>query len=643
MEERNNSRSKQLRKPQFINKEQVMDSTRQRPVLRTLCLACNRQYEDREITHCPNDNTLLVNVSPAPTEAWLDRVIESKYKIVQTIGRDKFRAEQTSDGSTVEILLMEHGLRFNDTIQSWKMLTHPNILKLHDYGRIDDGQCYFAVEPFTNGTGLESILKQCGSLPPVRCLRILSQAMDAVKTIHSAGLVHRDLNPYTILVAEDRQDMVKVSELGISQARPPAPLDKPRDFRAESLRFNYVSPEQCRGQKLDPRSDIYSLATVLYECLTGLPPFPADSYIKTATLHISACPTPFGVVRPDLRLSNRLQAVVFKALEKSPSDRYQSIDEFQQALTEAIAGPESHDGYLNVDEKPDLSIKTKSPSIVAQSGQSKSNGQTSITSRIKIILFNACILSALLLFLVQRHSGNPGPNTTTSPISDTIAGSVEEDPVPVQGARMKTTEGLVSAIALEPPTATSANEAVQHQSMPTCHISLFSSSGNLVKLDANFAITPEAPPPKIGDICRIAVANNVAIQFIIIGENSNIKRCSKLVLDFIAAVDKEQWSQADQLFATSNPNRISKLRRSWSDAKFSIGKTGKNAEQALPQALKVLSVSPAKIEILLNESLLFAKQNAIDKFTFVPTDSDSKEWKLSSIEQRVSRRLWHDK
>jgi YVTN family beta-propeller protein len=199
-------------------------------------------------------------------------------------------------------------------------LDHPSIVPVFDGGEVR-GQLYIAMR-YVEGTDLKALLAAEGKLEPARAVGIVEQIADALDAAHERGLIHRDVKPSNVLI--DSRGHSYLADFGLSRRLGEAGAAL---GAAQSLgTVDYVSPEQIRGEELAGRADLYSLGCLLYECLTGKPPFRRDSDAATLFAHLEQAPSaPAG-----------LEKVIEKALAKSPDDRYQTGRELVQAARSAL-------------------------------------------------------------------------------------------------------------------------------------------------------------------------------------------------------------------------------------------------------------------------------------------------------------------
>jgi tetratricopeptide (TPR) repeat protein len=219
----------------------------------------------------------------------------------------------------------EGSQRFLQEIQIAARLSHPNILPLHDSGEAE-GLLYY-VMPYVPGESLRQRLDREGALPVTDSLRIAVEVAGALAYAHSHGVIHRDIKPENILFIADH---AVVADFGIARAISAGGWDEWK-LAGPAGTPTYMSPEQARGgSRVDGRSDVYSLGCVLYEMLTGEPPFRGSTPEEVAVQHLEVEPEPVQSRRPTL--APELQAAVGRALAKHPADRYQTAQQMADAL-----------------------------------------------------------------------------------------------------------------------------------------------------------------------------------------------------------------------------------------------------------------------------------------------------------------------
>ncbi len=218
--------------------------------------------------------------------------------------------------------------RFRREASAAAGLNHPNIVAVYDRGEADGS--YYIVMEYLSGPDLKQVIRRRAPLPPLQAIDFTQQILAALGAAHRRDIVHRDVKPQNVLVAEDGH--LKVTDFGIARAGAQTDMTEAGSVIGTA---QYLSPEQARGDEVTAASDCYAVGIVLYEMLTGRVPFDGDRPVAVAMKQISDEPTPARMLQPSI--PPELEAVVMRALVKRPSERYRTADEFSRALAEARA------------------------------------------------------------------------------------------------------------------------------------------------------------------------------------------------------------------------------------------------------------------------------------------------------------------
>jgi serine/threonine-protein kinase len=259
-------------------------------------------------------------------------VIADRYELEEVIATggmgQVWRATDQTLGRQVAVKVVRPGAaedsgfleRFRAEARNCAALQHPNIVTVHDFGE-GEVSAYLVME-LVDGQPLSAIIRERGPLPPAEVTDILVQAGLALQAAHDAGVVHRDVKPANIVV--DSDGYARLADFGISRALGEAPLTLTGEVLGTA---HYLSPEQVQGRPAGPASDVYSLAVVGYEMLTGSRPFVGDSMVTTALAHVSQ-------PAPELpgHIADPLRTTVMAGLAKLPDQRPSSAEEFARAL-----------------------------------------------------------------------------------------------------------------------------------------------------------------------------------------------------------------------------------------------------------------------------------------------------------------------
>ncbi len=286
-------------------------------------------------------------------------VIREKYRIIHKIGQGGmgaiYKAEHLIFEELRALKVLVPQLAHDEALVRFlqqearitRRLSHPNAVRVEDVDRAEDGRLFIAME-YVEGKSIKKIIEQSGPIPVLRVIEIARQLCSALDSAHSLGMIHRDIKPDNVLLVRqpDDRDLAKILDFGIAKIKESA-KERGRDVSGVTMTKTgfvvgtpqYMSPEQAMGtpgDRLDGRSDLYSLGVLLYEALTGELPFHADTPMGYIIQHVNTLPRSPISLRPDLGLPESVVDIVMKALEKDPAARFQSAREMILALTAAV-------------------------------------------------------------------------------------------------------------------------------------------------------------------------------------------------------------------------------------------------------------------------------------------------------------------
>jgi eukaryotic-like serine/threonine-protein kinase len=279
-----------------------------------------------------------------------DTVVDERYRVLHRIGSggmaDVYCAEDLQLGRRVALKLLyrrfaedeEFVERFRREASSAAGLQHPNVVAVYDRGEFDD--TYYIAMEFLEGRSLKQVVRQDGALEPDRAIDLVIQILKAARFAHRRGIVHRDIKPHNVIV--DDEGRAKVTDFGIARAGA-SDMTETGSIMGTA---QYLSPEQAQGHPVDARSDLYSVGVVLYELLTGRVPFDAESAVTIALKQVSEEPVPPSEYNP--AVSDQLEDVVVRALQKDPAYRFADAEEFIAALEQARGIPAGTGEYTRV-------------------------------------------------------------------------------------------------------------------------------------------------------------------------------------------------------------------------------------------------------------------------------------------------------
>lgn len=330
------------------------------------CALCKRDLQDCTCSASIGTSQLL--------DSPVEDLLAGRYRMVKVLGEGAtskiFLAEHILLGSYVAVKVVNPA-KLGDAVatQIDRMkqeamicagLSHENVVRVTDIGTTSDG-FIFVIMDYVNGDSFMKIIAERDTIDDTRAIRLLRQICQGLMHLHSRNIIHRDLKPENILITitDEGKEVIKLIDFGVAK---PDNHDGALQALTQTGQFvgspMYMSPEQCLGRKVDPRSDLYSFGCILFEFITGKPPFRGANMLDTLNLHIRQ---PVNVPT-DLKnsLGRRLLPIALKCLEKDPDNRYQTAKEILQAIdggTASKAGKsKTQNNFGSLLNKSDLAL-----------------------------------------------------------------------------------------------------------------------------------------------------------------------------------------------------------------------------------------------------------------------------------------------
>ncbi|HEX4340907.1 MAG TPA: protein kinase [Polyangiaceae bacterium] len=404
------------------------------------CPQCRRRYSDAD-EYCDVDGSSLV---PDATFASVDRDLAAgemvgEYRIDRIIGKGSFGVVYKAvhpvigKAAAVKILKREFSSnpqmvsRFIAEARAVNQIRHRNIVDIFSFGVFRDGRQYYVME-LLEGAPLDQFLTQRGPIPVEEALPILDRIARALDAAHGAGIVHRDLKPANVFLAEDEgHRFPKLLDFGVAKLMREEPH---ADFRTTTGAMlgtpHYMSPEQCRGDAIDYRTDVYSFGVMIHQILTGRLPFDAESILKVMNMHNSFPPP--SMTRHNPALPDALNVPVLHMLEKDPARRPESCVEACREIAEAarVAGlalpslPASSNRTVVGSEPPRAAYDSGRPSAARTGGTLSAQTFSNHPPRKLVFLTTAvsagaAVVLATLLAVTRMHGPTPAASASSDP------------------------------------------------------------------------------------------------------------------------------------------------------------------------------------------------------------------------------------
>jgi serine/threonine protein kinase len=383
----------------------------------------------------------------------VDEVVFGRYRLLSVIGEGGmgkvYKAHDTTMDRDVAIKVLPPELatepgyeqRFRREAHTAARLTAPHIIPIYESGELD-GRLYL-VMPIIEGIDIGGLLRRDGPMSPQRAVRVIEQLSGALDAAHAVGLVHRDVKPSNALITG--RDFVYLIDFGIAHDAAATKLTSTGMIVGT---LSYMAPERFTAGIADARSDIYALACVLHECLTGQPPYPGESIEQQIAGHLTLDPPKPSARRPELPLG--FDEVIASGMAKDPEKRYQSAHELAIAAQHALATTPSHNLHaasaLDATQPAPTPPDDQVPSPHAPAPQSRPADRPvprrvpTLHPQLRTVLIAAmvaivvlCAAAFVTFRLLQQHP--PAPQTQTAPPATPSTTASETNTAPVPGAK----------------------------------------------------------------------------------------------------------------------------------------------------------------------------------------------------------------
>ncbi|HEY9677070.1 MAG TPA: protein kinase [Drouetiella sp.] len=313
------------------------------------------------------------------------QIVLDRYKVIKLLGRggmgSVYRVHDQKMGVDFALKYLHRQQttdiawrRFDIEARTANKLNHPNLIKVHDVGLLPEGQPYFVMD-LVQGRTLADNIQQYGPLRVIDALQVMIQVAFAMADAHDGGVIHRDIKPSNIMICDGKnvaEGSIKLVDFGIAKLTGTDEISQLTLTRTGEIFGSpyYMSPEQCAGQAVDHRSDIYSFGCVLYEALTGAPPLLSDNALTQMLKHQNEKPQSLAQASLGASFPQDLEYIVAKLLEKKPEDRYQNAHELARDLIDveqSLKTGEPTSAFAAKQSAPSLERKNKSQSVFTKS------------------------------------------------------------------------------------------------------------------------------------------------------------------------------------------------------------------------------------------------------------------------------------
>ena len=374
-------------------------------------------------TNSADSNSADSNSASDASVTVVGNVIGGRYYVRRLIGEGGmgrvFEAEHIDIGRRVALKILHPAYsqtpdlveRLRREARAASKISHPNVVDVTDSGTTPDGAFFFVME-YLEGIELGELIYREGKLDVARALHIGAQISRAIQAAHEVNVIHRDIKPENVLILtrDGQKDFVKVLDFGIAKSGKDSDLENEKDTNGDLRRRlthpgmtmgtpEYMAPEQAAGRPADPRSDVYAVAGLVYEMLSGKAPYEGQNFMEILHKKATTMPAPLGALREDV--PPELEAIVMRAMAREPDDRQRSMDEFGRELTNLATTLFPGFGYI----APVESDKVPQAGVLGalRGGAAQASGlfQRIAIFKRKPVLFGAgALLVAFVIYLV---------------------------------------------------------------------------------------------------------------------------------------------------------------------------------------------------------------------------------------------------
>ncbi|MEP6776285.1 MAG: protein kinase, partial [Chloroflexota bacterium] len=391
--------------------------------------------------------------------AGIGRVLNGRYSLIAPVGgggmATVYKARDNILGRIVAVKILREQYagdgpfvtRFRREAQAAANLTHPNIVSVYDVGQ--DTDIHYIVMEFVAGQSLKELINKAGGGPLTvdRAVNIAAQILAGLEYAHRSGLIHRDIKPQNVLITGD--GTVKVTDFGIAKSVSDLSLT---DAGMALGTAHYFSPEQAKGERVGPQSDIYSLGVTLYEMLTGKLPFESENSVGLAYKHISEPPPSPRALNPNIPL--RLEAIVLKSMAKDPAQRFSSAAEMERSLRSLQLSGQQATAEINV---PRAKTNVTSPGTRITRGQLVAGSQGASTIGLRgatgsLRSNTGQLRSGAAVYPIPAGGDNGGAGVSArnlnSPLGGPTSMAIRPSAVRVQGAGLGCSPAAIALLIL---------------------------------------------------------------------------------------------------------------------------------------------------------------------------------------------------